>query len=113
MNITQTPSQWVIIKIHANDGVYHRVFGSWRGGYLDGDRWKLNSGIASVTQDEDSYYFAGDSGSVYKCHKKTYGVATSWVRGVLDGIIEKVGVEVVVMEDAEDWMFLNEINKNK
>lgn len=41
-NISETPDKWVILKL-PND--YYKVFGTWAGGYLDGDRWKLNSGM--------------------------------------------------------------------
>ncbi len=42
-NITETPERWVILKIEG-DETYFRVFG----GYLDGDRWKMNSGIVGI-----------------------------------------------------------------
>ena len=63
-NISEVPDRWVIFKLPNN---YYKVFGTWAGGYLDGDRWKLNSGISKVEQDENFYYFIGFSGSCYKC----------------------------------------------
>ena len=66
------PDNWVLIKVNGTDPHY-RVFGSWKGGYLDGDAWRLNSGITSVEQVEDYYYFHGNTGSVYRCHIKAYG----------------------------------------
>jgi hypothetical protein len=97
MNITETPERWAILKIPNNE---YKVFGTWAGGYLDGDRWKLNSGIKKVQQDENYYYFIGYSGSCYKCHKKGYGVATSYGQMVLDDIL---GDNISVLEDADDW----------
>lgn len=67
------PDEWVIIKISGPDPHY-RVFGSWRGGYLSGESWRMNSGVKSVEMEGDYYLFNGDSGSVYKCHKKAYGI---------------------------------------
>ena len=71
------PDKWLILKI--NDGVYtlYKVFGSWYGGYLDGDSWRVNSGITKITFDKkiNSYQFFGESGSIYICHKDCYGIS--------------------------------------
>ncbi len=83
------PEEWVIVKIGGSNPHY-RVFGSWRGGYLSGDSWRMNSGITSVDIDGDYYLFRGDSGSTYKCHKKTYGIRASYNRGVLNSYKEKL-----------------------
>lgn len=99
-NISEAPERWVILKLPNN---CYKVFGTWAGGYLDGDRWKLNSGIEKVEQYDDFYYFIGFSGSCYKCHKNTYGTATSYGLGVLNDIIEKGKDQVELMEDVEDW----------
>lgn len=66
------PDKWMLIKVGGTDPHY-RVFGSWYGSYLDGDAWRLNSGVKSVEQDENYYYFYGHSGSVYRCMKGAYG----------------------------------------
>lgn len=83
--------------LHQN---YYRVFGTWAGGYLDGDRWKLNSGISTVEQDADFYYFIGLSGSCYKCHRKQYGTATSYGLDVLNDILEQ-GAEL--LDNVDNW----------
>ena len=100
INISETPEKWVILKLSNN---YYKVFGTWAGGYLDGDRWKLNSGIQSVEQDEDFYYFFGFSGSCYKCHKKTYGTVTSYGLGILNEIIDTANGQIILMDDVNDW----------
>jgi len=99
-NVSESPDRWVIVKLPNN---YYKVFGTWTGGYLDGDRWKLNSGISKVEQDENFYYFIGFSGSCYKCHKKGYGTATSWGLSVLNKIIEQGNGQIELMENVEDW----------
>ncbi len=99
-NISEKPERWVILKLPNN---YYKVFGTWSGGYLDGDRWKLNSGINKVEQDEDFYYFIGFSGSCYKCHKKGYGTATSYGLDILNKIIEQGQGKIEIMEDMDDW----------
>ena len=54
--LSETPDKWVVIKMSRAGDVYHKIFGSWAGGYLDGDRWKMNSGIVSVEEDDEYYY---------------------------------------------------------
>jgi len=91
-----------------NNGDY-KVFATWAGGYLDGDRWKLNSGIRSVKQDGDYYLFEGFSGSWYKCHKSSYGVMTLYGQGVLNSLIDKAklnGVEIEVIDENEIFIFV-------
>jgi len=100
-NITETPERWVILKLQ-ND--YYKVFGTWAGGYLDGDRWKLNSGVSEVEEDDDFYYFIGFSGSCYKCHKKKYGTVTSYGYEILNKIIKQGDGQIILMEDNEDWI---------
>ena len=103
MIISEAPSRWVILKID-NQSTY-KVFGTWAGGYLDGQSWKLNSGIAKVTEDENNYYFYGHSGSCYKCGKDCYGTI-GYGRMVLDELLNNK--HVTLMEDNKDWCnFLN------
>ena len=115
-NITEKPENWVILKIEGNE-TYYRVFGGWRGGYLDGDRWQLNSGIVGIEEDEDYYYFEGHSGSCYQCHKNSYGLKDGMyyfslsVQGVLENLIEKSPVLIEILN--EDTDFINLLNQNK
>lgn len=99
-NISEKPDKWVVVKL-PNDS--YKVFGTWGGGYLDSDRWKLNSGISKVEQDEDFYYFVGFSGSCYKCHKKSYGIATSYGLRVLNKIIDQGSGKIELMVEADNW----------
>lgn len=99
-NISETPERWVILKLPNN---CYKVFATWSGGYLDGDRWKLNSGIEKVEQDDNYYYFIGFSKSCYKCYKKRYGIATSYGLGVLNKIIEQGDGQIELMEDSGNW----------
>lgn len=101
--ITETPQAWVILKLPDNQ---FKVFATWRGGYLDSDRFRLNSGIEKVEQDGENYYFIGFSGSCYKCHKKSYGVASSWGQSILNVILKNGEGRVKLMEGREDWMDL-------
>lgn len=40
------PDNWVVIKVKSDDPHY-RVLAGWSDGYLDGDSWRMNSGIVS------------------------------------------------------------------
>jgi hypothetical protein len=107
-NITETPDNWVILKIENGDEPLYKVFASWIGGYLNGDSWKLNSGIKTIEEDEDNYYFIGFSGSAYQCNKKGYGVASNFSLSVLDNLIEKTNGKITKMEN-QDWSKLNHV----
>jgi hypothetical protein len=108
--ITEVPSKWVILKI----GDLYKVFGGWT------DRWKLNSGIVKIEEDDEYFYFFGYSGSCYKCRKEYYGIDndithfTSYPQGILEDIINKGkshGVEIQVMPKDTDWFGL-ELEEN-
>jgi hypothetical protein len=67
------PDRWLMVRL-SNDGKAHyRIFATWIGGYLDGDSWKLNSGVVSLTETDNHYSFYGTSGSIYICLKNSYG----------------------------------------
>jgi hypothetical protein len=66
-----TPDNWILIKIVSPEETFYKVLAGWSGGYLDGDSWRMNSGVDRVEEDGDYYLFIGASGSVYKCHKKS------------------------------------------
>jgi hypothetical protein len=80
------PDQWELVKITGTDPHY-RVFGSWSGGYLDGDSWRLNSGITRCESVGDYYFFYGHTGSVYKCRKDCYGIRSPYNAAELNRIV--------------------------
>jgi hypothetical protein len=101
------PDKWVVVKIGEGEDMIYKVFASWYGGYLDGDSWKMNSGITKIEETEKSFLFHGSSGSIYECNKNSYGV-NSYTGGVLNNIIEagnKNGFLIEVI--SEDSKFLN------
>lgn len=67
------PDNWVVIKVKGDDPHY-RVLAGWSGGYTTSDHWRMNSGIEGVEEDDSYFYFSGPSGSVYRCHKESYGL---------------------------------------
>ena len=102
-----TPDNWVILKLKAGqlDSGFYKVLAGWSGGYLDGDSWQLNSGITDVEQDNNHYYFYGESGSCYKCHKDSYGLRNNnaYVYNSLKKQ-ERFEDQVFLMSEDTDWM---------
>lgn len=101
------PDEFAILKMILNGKVHYRVFGTWRGSYLSGEEWRLNSGIDWVEVRGPILYFHGSSGSVYEVHKDMYGTGNSWTRFIIEGWQKdfaegrsKVQVEVL---DNQDW----------
>ena len=96
------PNNWVVIKMDGDDPHY-RVLAGWSGGYLDGDSWRMNSGITRVEDDGDCYNFYGSSGSCYYCYKESYCIrmnnARIWAR-----LQELHGDKVKMLDEDTDWM---------
>ncbi len=103
------PDKWIVVKITtSNSKPMYKVFGTFFGGYLDGDSWKLNSGVSQIKEDEDTISFYGYSGSVYECGKKSYGTST-YTQGILDSFINKAksqNVDIEILDSDTDWLNL-------
>ena len=95
------PDSWVVIKMTNKDQTFYKVLGGWSGGYLDGDSWRLNSGVERVELDNDRYMFYGSSGSVYNCHKESYGLKMI-TAGIWNQMKEKYPDQVELLDD-RDW----------
>ena len=103
------PDRWTVLRIHATGQIIYKVFASWSGGYTGSDSWKLNSGITRATLVGDSWEFDGSSGSVYSCHKDSYGT-NGYGGHVLHGLLEKAekeGIEIDVLSESTNWATLN------
>lgn len=100
---------WVCIKISGDDPHY-RILAGWSGGYLQGDSWRLNSGVVKVNELPDSYEFVGASGSVYECGKHSYGLRMNNTH-VYEKLKELHGDKVKLMEETTDWMEVDWIIK--
>ena len=94
-----TPDNWVVLKL--NDKFY-KVLGGWSGGYLDGDSWRMNSGIERTERIDDYYIFHGFSGSVYKCHVNGYGLRMN-NSGIYNQLKEKFEDRVMLMDENTEW----------
>ena len=100
-----TPDRWTVLRIHAPGQTIYKVFASWSGGFAGADSWKLNSGIVRATFAEPYWEFDGSSGSVYSCHKDSYGT-NGYGRYVLNNLIDqakKQDMQIDVLTEATDW----------
>lgn len=104
-----TPDKWVIVKISGNGHTpVHKVFACWYGGWAGSDSWKLNSGVTKATLEGFVYSFEGSSGSVYECHKDTYGT-NFYGMGVLQNMIDnaaKNGITIEILPEETNWLEL-------
>lgn len=93
------PDKWVILKISEGEKSLLKVLAGWSGSYLEGQSWKVNSGVNKCETDENHFLLHGYSGSVYKCHKKAYG--TNMIMGGIISQLEGVpNVRVLSEEEA-------------
>lgn len=97
------PDEWVIVKMMnmAGDAVY-KLFGSWRGGYVSGDEWRLNSGIVKVEKEGSKYFIHGNSGSIYTVHENGYGIRSPYNNSVLAGFKRDLQGMMEIMEEMPD-----------
>lgn len=104
------PDGWNIIKVKNENHTEYFVFGSWSGGYLDGDSWRRNSGITKVEEHKEGkihdYKFHGYTNSVYVCAKHAEGRISGYAMGILDKMLKTNGAEIISLEN-----FLKEFNR--
>ena len=73
---TYTPDKWVLINIKVGEESIQKVLGGWYGGYLNGDSWRLNSGVKETIDHGEYFEFKGYSGSSYICYKHSQGMSS-------------------------------------
>ncbi len=96
---TETPDAWIVIKIDNGETVWHKLFVSWNGGYLNGDSWRMSSGISRIEEGENDFLVFGFSGSCYRCNKNTYGKLNSYTREILATVIENSQLISLISKD--------------
>ena len=89
-----THDKWVVIEIAMEGTSVQRILSSWYGGWAGSDSWRLSSGITEVEELEDSYIIKNESGSVYTCYKRRYGV-TSYTARILEDFKKQYTITVV------------------
>lgn len=101
-----TPDGYAVIRIqtYGSDDFIMKVFGSWSGGYLSGDSWRLNSGIIDIKDEGDYYLVTGFSGNQYRLSKTTNYIRP-YNKSVLGDMIAELRsyshrVELITIQDA-------------
>lgn len=88
MNV-YNPDRWLIVNITTNEGEsIFKVFGTWLGGYPNGDWWRMSSGITKIEDAGDRYIILNASGSEYIVFKGCEGTS-NWSSSVLQGLKDK------------------------
>ena len=100
------PHCWVVLKIPEPNACY-KVLAGWRGGYLDGDSWQINSGITQAVLVGDYWEFTGRSGSLYRCHVQGYGMQGMYLIGLQEQCINK-GAELMPYQNWNELEYLND-----
>jgi hypothetical protein len=101
-----SPDSWVVLKIKPGKGMFpfYKVLAGWNGSYTEGSSWRLNSGITLVFDREDEIHFHGESGSVYRCGKETYGLTMSTAAIHQDLYLkQEFKGQIQIMEEDTDW----------
>lgn len=101
-----TPDKWVVVKITSDLGIVYKVMGSWYGGYLYGNSWRMNSGIVKVEKTENSVLFYGSSGSCYECFSTNYGMHME-SSGIIQQLNDMAGVTATVLDSDTDWQTID------
>ena len=109
MGFMHNPDNWVVIKMNGDDPHY-RVLAGWSGGYLDGDSWKMNSGITRVEDAGDRYNFYGSSGSCYSCGKESYTLRNNNAH-IWSQLQNLHGNKVEMLPEETDWLDMDWIIK--
>ena len=96
---TYNPDCWKVIEIETPSGEkLLKVFGTWRGGYTNGDSWRLNSGVSGIEVEGDLIHFYGHSGSTYTVHKDAEGTS-GYTGGVLATMIAQAEGKAKILDD--------------
>lgn len=117
--LMETPNYWQVLKVTtAEQEVIYKIFGTWCGGYLDGDSWRLNSGIKEVQKVDEFLQIKGYSGTEYKVLYSDYVYRTTmYTQSVLESFIKKadligVKIEVIPFKDVVKELIEHAIDTN-
>jgi len=104
------PQGWVILKFPAPTDTFYKIFSSWRGGYLDGDSWRLSSGSRhppTLSECGKYWVWPQESGSCYHLHIDEEGGMSFYTAQILGNIIIHSGENDVSIERVKLSSILN------
>lgn len=85
------PDYWQVLKIvPKNEKPVYKLYATWLGLDFSSERWRLNSGIVKVTEDQAvrELHFFGNSGSEYVVYNNSSAYRTTrYTQSVLDELI--------------------------
>ena len=99
-----------MLKISNGSETIYKILAGWSGSYMHGSSWKLNSGCTNVKVEGDYYLFNGYSGSIYKCHKDSYGLTghtAQILQSFQNNTLNDTVTRLEVMDENTNWMELN------
>ena len=98
------PDAWQVIEINTPTETIYKLFSTWYGSYLNGESWKLNSGITNMKKVGKVYEVTGHSGSVYTvpAYENTYRT-TAYTGSVLNQLIKKSEYKIRVLPYNTEW----------
>ncbi|WP_462174642.1 hypothetical protein [Pseudoalteromonas gelatinilytica] len=104
------PQGWVILKFSSPADTFYKIFSSWRGGYLDGDSWRLSSGsghLPTLSECGKYWVWPQESGSCYHLPVNGEDGYSHFTAQVLGNIILKSGKNDVFIERVRLSSILN------
>jgi hypothetical protein len=105
-----TPDSWVILRIVSikeDNAIFYRLLSGWYGGYAQSDEWRLNSGIIKMEDIGSHWIVYGQSGSVYRCHKDSYGLSIATESKYAEWQKTLGEENLQMMPEATDWLNVN------
>jgi hypothetical protein len=70
------PERWEIVEVGLPSGnAFHKILGSWYGGFGGSDEWRFSSGIEKIIDKGTHWEIPNSSGSVYTCYKNDRGMS--------------------------------------
>ena len=100
MSSRYTPDKWHLIKIVSENETLFKVLAGWSGSYLEGQSWKINSGIVKIEESTTHYDFHGYTGSVYSCHKEAEGFNLI-TTGVWNRVSADARIQLATVDEAK------------
>ena len=103
------PDTWVILRLtnkETNEQSY-RIFAEWKGGYISGNSWRMNSGITLCNKlSKDLLEFVSLSGNSYVCCTDNYGI-TAYGSSVVASYNETSSYVIEVLDYSNFQSVLN------
>ncbi|SES81304.1 hypothetical protein [Thalassotalea agarivorans] len=104
------PQGWVILKFSTPADTFYKIFSSWRGGYLDGDSWRLSSGSdkpPTLSECRNYWVWEQVSGSCYHLSINGEDGCSHFTAQVLGNILIQSGENDVSIERVKLTSILN------